>query len=62
VTGVPYPLDLNEASMDELTAIPGVGKSTAGDIVVGRPYESVEDVPDVDLSDYATVGAVPRAD
>jgi radical SAM superfamily enzyme with C-terminal helix-hairpin-helix motif len=62
VTAVPYPLDLNEASMDELTAIPGVGKSTAGDIVVGRPYESVEDVSDVDLSEYATVGAVPRAD
>ena len=42
VTGVPYPLDLNEATMDELQAIPGVGSRTAGDLVVGRPYDSPE--------------------
>ena len=44
VTGVPYPLDVNEASMDELTAIPGVGNQTAGDIVIDRPYDSIPDV------------------
>mgnify|MGYP000094183641 CR=1 FL=1 len=62
VTGVPYPLDVNSASMDELTAIPGVGRSRAGDIVVGRPYESVADVAaaaDVDLAAFAT--ATPPA-
>ncbi|MHB9288408.1 radical SAM protein [Halobacteriales archaeon Cl-PHB] len=44
VTGVPYPLDVNHASMAELTAIPGVGTGRAGDIVVDRPYEEVPDV------------------
>jgi radical SAM superfamily enzyme with C-terminal helix-hairpin-helix motif len=40
VTGVPYPLDPNTASMDELTAIPGIGRGRAGDIIVARPHES----------------------
>ncbi|MFC7200545.1 radical SAM protein [Halospeciosus flavus] len=54
ITGVPYPLDLNEASMDELSAIPGVGKQTAGDIVVNRPHETVDGVAEnVDLGKYA---------
>jgi radical SAM superfamily enzyme with C-terminal helix-hairpin-helix motif len=56
VTGVPYPLDVNGASMDELTAIPGVGRSTAGDIVVGRPHESaaaLEEELGVDLGRFA---------
>ncbi|MCU4925318.1 radical SAM protein [Halobacteria archaeon AArc-dxtr1] len=56
VTGVPYPLDVNAASMDELTAIPGIGDRTAGDIVVGRPYASVDEVDagsEVDLTRFA---------
>jgi len=53
VTGVPYPLDLNSASMDELAAIPGVGRGGAGDLVVDRPYEQVPDVDELDR--YATV-------
>ena len=58
VTGVPYPLDINAASMDELTAIPGINRSTAGDIVVGRPYGSLDEVDAgvVDLSRFAVVG------
>ncbi|GAB7094696.1 radical SAM protein [Halolamina litorea] len=59
VTGVPYPLDVNAASMDELTTIPGVSSGRAGDIVVSRPYESVaevDEVAEVDLSRFATVG------
>jgi len=65
VTGVPYPLDLNAASMRELRAIPGIGKSRAGDIVVGRPYGSVGDVEagaDVDLARFATVSAPSAGD
>jgi len=63
VTGVPHPLDLNDASMDELTAIPGIGKQRAGDIVVNRPYESPEEIDaDVDLSAFATAGQPGGAD
>jgi radical SAM superfamily enzyme with C-terminal helix-hairpin-helix motif len=62
VTGVPYPLDVNEASLEELTAVPGLGSGRAGDIVVGRPHESIGEVDaglDVDLSRFATVGDAP---
>jgi radical SAM superfamily enzyme with C-terminal helix-hairpin-helix motif len=63
VTGVPHPLDPNTASMDELTALPGVGRSTAGDIVVNRPYASLGEVDvDADLSRFAAVGAPEAAD
>ncbi|WP_284007686.1 radical SAM protein [Haloarcula pelagica] len=54
VTGVPHPLDLNAASMDELQAIPGIGSQTAGNIVVDRPYDSVEGITDADLTKFAT--------
>ena len=58
VTGVPYPLDVNAASMDELTAIPGINRGTAGDIVVGRPYGAVSEVDAgvADLSRFAVAG------
>ncbi|WP_135533377.1 radical SAM protein [Halostella pelagica] len=63
VTGVPYPLDVNSASMDELRAIPGVGRSSAGDIVVNRPYESTAEVGvDADLGKFATVRSPEGAD
>ena len=57
VTGVPYPLDVNEASMDELTAIPGIGDQTAGNIVVNRPYSTLPERPE--LADFVT-GASAR--
>jgi len=62
VTGVPYPLDLNSASMDELQAIPGLGRQRAGNIVVDRPHDSVADVADVDLSTFATADRSGSAD
>ncbi|MFB6135099.1 MAG: radical SAM protein, partial [Halanaeroarchaeum sp.] len=46
VTGVPYPLSVNGAGMDELAAIPGIGRQRAGDVVVGRPYDSLSAVPE----------------
>ncbi|WP_224447521.1 radical SAM protein [Haloprofundus salilacus] len=55
VTGVPHPLDVNTASMDELTAIPGLGRSKAGDVIVNRPYESADDVDDA-LAKFVSVG------
>jgi radical SAM superfamily enzyme with C-terminal helix-hairpin-helix motif len=65
VTGVPHPLDVNSASMDELTAIPGVGRQRAGDIVVNRPFESVaaaSDHVESDLSRFATARSPAGAD
>jgi len=58
VSGVPYPLDINAASMAELEAIPGINRGTAGDVIVGRPYTSVEevDVGVADLSRFAVAG------
>ena len=62
VSGVPYPLDVNAASMSELTAIPGIGKGTAGNIVVDRPHETVPDVAEVDLETFATARSSEGAD
>jgi radical SAM superfamily enzyme with C-terminal helix-hairpin-helix motif len=62
VSGVPYPLDLNAASMDELEAIPGLGRQRAGNILVDRPYGSVENVEGVDLSKFATATGPEGAD
>lgn len=54
VSGVPYPLDVNSASMAELTALPGIGKKRAGRIVVDRPHESVSgiDAGEADLGRF----------
>ena len=65
VTGVPYPLDVNAATMDELTAIPGIASGTAGDVLVNRPYEAAADVPvdaDVGLEGFATANQPGDAD
>ncbi|MFQ3320682.1 MAG: radical SAM superfamily enzyme with C-terminal helix-hairpin-helix motif [Natronomonas sp.] len=63
VSGVPYPLDVNDASMDELRMLPGIGKQRAGNIVVDRPYDTVEGLAgDVDLSRFCEPRNVERAD
>ena len=62
VSGVPYPLDVNAASMDELAAIPGVGRQTAGNIVVDRPYRSVREVGVESIGPFATTGSPEGAD
>ncbi|MFB6153926.1 MAG: radical SAM protein [Halodesulfurarchaeum sp.] len=57
VTGIPYPLDVNTATLGQLTAIPGIGRSRAGDIVVGRPWEALDSVPGSEaLSSFVAVG------
>ena len=57
VTAVPYPLEINTASMTELEALPGIGRQRAGDLVVNRPYESVDAIGgEIDLSEYVTCG------
>jgi radical SAM superfamily enzyme with C-terminal helix-hairpin-helix motif len=64
LTGVPHPLDVNSATMDELTAIPGIGKSRAGNILVNRPHESLMGLADgdVDLERFVTTRSVGDAD
>jgi radical SAM superfamily enzyme with C-terminal helix-hairpin-helix motif len=61
VSGVPYPLDVNAASMDELTAIPGLGRSRAGDVIVDRPYDAPEEADEA-LAPYATARSSEGAD
>ncbi|MFB6192497.1 MAG: radical SAM protein, partial [Haloarculaceae archaeon] len=63
VTGVPYPLDVNTASIRELTAIPGIGQGRAGDIVVNRPYGSLAEVDGGDaLAAFAAARTADGAD
>ncbi|MFW6448778.1 MAG: radical SAM protein, partial [Halobacteriota archaeon] len=60
VSAVPYPLDLNRATMAELRALPGVGRDRAGRIVAGRPYARLGEVDvEVDLGAFATVESPP---
>jgi beta-lactamase superfamily II metal-dependent hydrolase len=40
-------VDLNEASEDELEALPGIGPTLARRIVGGRPYRSIDDLKNV---------------
>ncbi|MFB6254801.1 MAG: radical SAM protein [Halobacteriaceae archaeon] len=62
VTGIPYPLDLNSATLEELTAIPGLGKSRAGDIVSNRPYTNLTELDiGIDLQQYITVQPPEKA-
>jgi len=61
VSGVPYPLDVNDASMDELTGIPGLGRSRAGDVVVNRPHASADEADEA-LEPFGTAGAPERAE
>src|SRR6056297_2012841 len=63
VTAVPYPLDINSASMTELQALPGIGRQRAGDIIVGRPYETAADAGEsIDLTKYVTANPPQQAD
>lgn len=41
------PLDLNNASRDELQSIPGIGEVTANRIIEARPFQSVDDLLNV---------------
>ena len=40
-------LDVNKATSAQLEYLPGVGKVTAGAIINGRPYQSIEDLKKV---------------
>ena len=42
------PLNLNEASAEDLQQIKFIGEKISGKIVAGQPYEKIEDVERVD--------------
>ena len=44
ITAVPYPLDINHASLKTLESLPRVGKSRAARLAAGRPYRTPEEV------------------
>jgi DNA uptake protein ComE-like DNA-binding protein len=46
--------------MAELTAIPGIGRGRAGDIVVDRPHQAMPDVEE--LGRFATLRSPEGAD
>lgn len=43
-------VDINSATEKELEELPGVGKATAGKIIAGRPYSSVDDLAKAGVS------------
>ena len=62
---VQYPINLNTASAEDLSELPGIGPKLAAAIVAGRPYKTVDDVVKVkgigpktlaNMRDKVTVG------
>lgn len=43
-TATPAKVDINNATEKQLEDLPGVGKATAGKIIAGRPYASVDEL------------------
>ncbi|MCG7852573.1 MAG: radical SAM protein, partial [Methanosarcinaceae archaeon] len=44
ITGIPYPLEINNTSFSLIKELPGVGKKRAAEILRGIPYEDREDL------------------
>ncbi|MCB1206173.1 MAG: ComEA family DNA-binding protein [Verrucomicrobiae bacterium] len=49
------PVDLNQASLEKLETLPGIGPETAKAIAKGRPYETIDDLQKVKGIGPATV-------
>jgi len=43
ITGIPVPVDINRAQLKLIEQIPGVGRTRAGKIIMGRPYKDKKD-------------------
>lgn len=44
VTAIPYPLDINNAGLELLQRVPGIGKTMAAKIFRGRPYKDTQEL------------------
>ncbi len=44
VTGLKYPLNINQASSNSLQNLPGVGRKRANKIIINRPYRNLEEL------------------
>lgn len=44
LTALPYPFNINNASIEQLEALPGVGKKRASNIILQRPLAGPEDI------------------
>ncbi len=47
VTGIPYPFDFNNAPRETLTAIPGIGKKRAVNIMLNRPFKNKKELTNI---------------
>jgi radical SAM superfamily enzyme with C-terminal helix-hairpin-helix motif len=54
ITGVPYPLDINNASRETIEALPYIGRKRALRILTNRPFKNKEDL--FRLLDDSTIG------
>ncbi|APT75804.1 radical SAM protein [Marinitoga sp. 1135] len=50
ITALKYPFDINNANINELSAIPGIGKKTAEKIVLSKP---ITDISKLEIDDTA---------
>jgi radical SAM superfamily enzyme with C-terminal helix-hairpin-helix motif len=44
ITGIPFPLDINQASRESIESIPGIGKKRAIRILANRPFKNKQDL------------------
>jgi competence protein ComEA len=52
------PIDINRASRDELTGLPGIGEVMAQAIIAARPYQKLEDIMNADGIGPATFAKI----